>query len=333
MASPSPVLALRQAEGGAPGMGASRPEALVLSPSTEEGRRARRFPPWTAPALYLAPMVVLLALFTYWPLIHTVWLSMVKWSLVPGRPSVFVGADNFAAVVASPLFEAAAWNTALYLVASIPLKVILPIPIAVFLWSLGPRGHVYRTVLFLPTLISFVVVSVVVLWLLNPMGGHVPTLLRMVGIAMGNPLTDAHAAIWVVIGLSAWKVMGFHVLIYLAGLASIPRDNIEAMRIDGASDWQVLRDLIWPLLAPTTLFVLISTIIFTLQQTFTPIDILTEGGPQNGTTNLFYLVYQLAMRSFDVGQGAAGTVMLFAGLLVLIWAKFRLLDRRVEYDR
>jgi len=312
---------------------AEHPHASAAKPWAGEGRRTLRFPAWTTPALYLAPMVLLLALFTYWPLIQTVFFSVMKWSLIPGRPSTFVGGDNFAAVVTNPLFEAAAWNTLIYLVAAIPLKVILPIPIAIFLWSIGPRGHVYRTVLFLPTLISFVVISVVVLWLLNPLGGHVPSVLRLAGIAMGNPLTDADAAIWVVIGLSAWKVLGFHVLIYLAGLASVPRDYIEAMRIDGASDWQVVRDLLWPLLAPTTLFVLISTVIFTLQQTFTPIDILTEGGPQNGTTNLFYLVYQLAMRSFDIGQGAAGTVLLFGGLLVLIWAKFRLLDRRVEYDR
>jgi multiple sugar transport system permease protein/sn-glycerol 3-phosphate transport system permease protein len=210
---------------------------------------------------------------------------------------------------------------------------MLPIPIAVFVWSLGGRGAAYRTILFLPTLISFVVVSVVVLWLLNPMGGHVPALLAMAGVAMGNPLADAERAIWLVIGLSSWKVLGFHVLIYVAGLSAIPRDLVEAMRIDGAGDWRILRSLIWPLLGPTTLFVLISTILFTLQQCFTPIDILTQGGPSNGTTNLFYMVYQLAMRSFDIGGGAAGTVMLFALLLLLVAAKFALLDRRVAYDR
>jgi multiple sugar transport system permease protein/sn-glycerol 3-phosphate transport system permease protein len=278
-------------------------------------------------------MVLLLAAFTYWPLVHTAYLSVVRWNLAPGAGMPFVGVANYEAVVSSTLFAAAAWNTAVYLAASIPLKVVLPIPIAVFLWSLGSRGAVYRTVLFLPTLVSFVVVSVVVLWLVNPLGGHVPTLLAMAGIAMGNPLTDADRAIWLVIGLSSWKVLGFHVLIYVAGLSTIPKEHVEAMRIDGASDWQVMRDLIWPMLAPSTLFVLISTIIFTLQQVFTPIDILTEGGPSNGTTNLFYMVYQLALRSFDVGGGAAGTVILFAGLLVLVWAKFRLLDRRVEYDR
>ena len=285
------------------------------------------------PYLYLAPMLALLAVFTYWPLVHTAYLSVVRWNMAPGAAMPFVGLANFASVTSGSLFAAASYNTVIYLAASIPLKVLLPIPIAVFVWSLGGRGAAYRTILFLPTLISFVVVSVVVLWLLNPMGGHVPALLAMAGVAMGNPLADAERAIWLVIGLSSWKVLGFHVLIYVAGLSAIPRDLVEAMRIDGAGDWRILRSLIWPLLGPTTLFVLISTILFTLQQCFTPIDILTQGGPGNGTTNLFYMVYQLAMRSFDIGGGAAGTVMLFALLLLLVAAKFSLLDRRVAYER
>jgi multiple sugar transport system permease protein/sn-glycerol 3-phosphate transport system permease protein len=285
------------------------------------------------PYLYLAPMIALLAVFTYWPLIHTAYLSVVRWNMAPGAAMPFVGLANFAAVTSGSLFMAASYNTVVYLVASIPLKVLLPIPVAVFVWSLGARGAAYRTILFLPTLISFVVVSVVVLWLLNPMGGHVPALFAMAGVAMGNPLADAERAIWLVIGLSSWKVLGFHVLIYVAGLSAIPRELVEAMRIDGAGDWRILRSLIWPLLGPTTLFVLISTILFTLQQCFTPIDILTQGGPSNGTTNLFYMVYQLAMRSFDIGGGAAGTVMLFALLLLLIAVKFTLLDRRVSYER
>lgn len=285
------------------------------------------------PYLYLAPMLALLAVFTYWPLVHTAYLSVVRWNMAPGAAMPFVGLANFATVTSGSLFAAASYNTVIYLAASIPLKVMLPIPIAVFVWSLGGRGAAYRTILFLPTLISFVVVSVVVLWLLNPMGGHVPALLAMAGVAMGNPLADAERAIWLVIGLSSWKVLGFHVLIYVAGLSAIPRDLVEAMRIDGAGDWRILRSLIWPLLGPTTLFVLISTILFTLQQCFTPIDILTQGGPSNGTTNLFYMVYQLAMRSFDIGGGAAGTVMLFALLLLLVAAKFALLDRRVAYER
>lgn len=290
---------------------------------------------WTqaAPYLYLAPMVLLLGAFTYWPFFGTIYLSLIEWNLAPGTSPRFIGLRNYLDVVDSPLFRAAAVNTLVYIAASIPLKVLLPIPIAMFLWSLGPRGHVYRTILFLPTLLSFVVVSVVVLWLFNPIGGQVPTALRWLGWAVGNPLTDADAAIWVVIGVSAWKILGFNVLLYLAGLSGIDRSYVEAMRIDGAGDGAILRHLVWPLLSPTTLFVLTATVIFTMQQVFTPIDVMTQGGPLNATTNLFYVVYQYAFRAFNVGYAAAGTVMLFAALLVLTVLKLRLLDRRVHYQQ
>ena len=296
-------------------------------------RRAqtRRWP--LAPFLYLAPMILLLAVFTYWPLIHTVYLSFVQWNMNPDQPMRWVGTANYRGIFQSPLFDAAFRNTLIYIVASIPLKVLLPIPIAVFVWTLATRGQVYRALLFLPTLFSFTVVAVVFLWLLNPIGGHFVQIARLFGGQWPNVLTDPDLAIWTILLISTWKVIGFNTLLYVAGLASINRDYVEAMRLDGASDWRVVRHLLWPLLTPTTLFVLISTVIFAIQQVFTPIDIMTEGGPQNGTTNLFYMVYQYAFRTFNVGFGAAGTVIIFAFLLAITLVKMRMLDRHVHYHQ
>ena len=296
-------------------------------------RRAqtRRWP--LAPFLYLAPMILLLAVFTYWPLIHTVYLSFVQWNMNPDQPMRWVGTANYRGIFQSPLFDAAFRNTLIYIVASIPLKVLLPIPIAIFVWTLATRGQVYRALLFLPTLFSFTVVAVVFLWLLNPIGGHFVQIARLFGGQWPNVLTDPDLAIWTILLISTWKVIGFNTLLYVAGLASINRDYVEAMRLDGASDWRVVRHLLWPLLTPTTLFVLISTVIFAIQQVFTPIDIMTEGGPQNGTTNLFYMVYQYAFRTFNVGFGAAGTVIIFGFLLAITLVKMRMLDRHVHYQQ
>lgn len=299
---------------------------------TRPGRIARRFRlPAALP--YLAPMLLLVAAFVYWPLIAVVGLSVVEWNLNPDRPMALAGLGNYARLADSQLFRAAVSNTAWYLTASVPLKVLLPLPVAVAIWSLGSAGRIYRTVLFLPTLISFVVVATVLLWLLNPLGGMAPVLLAKLGLGFANPLADPVAARWTILLISTWKILGFNVLIYLAGLSRIRGDLIEAMRIDGARTGQILRDLIWPLLTPTTFFVLVATTIFSMQQVFTPIDILTEGGPLNGTTNLFYVVYQLTFRTFDVGLGAAGTVLLFALLFAITLLKFRILDRRVHYDQ
>ncbi|MHA3979391.1 carbohydrate ABC transporter permease [Halovulum sp. GXIMD14794] len=283
------------------------------------------------PWLYLGPTLVLLGIFTYWPLLHTAYLSLVEWNLNPGQTKEFVGLDNYGRVASSSLFASAMTNTLIYIGASIPLKVLLPIPIAVFLWSLGNRAHAYRAILFLPTLISFVVVGVAFLWILNPIFGYAKQSFAALGLRFPNLLADADAAIWVIIGISTWKVLGFNVLIYLAGLASINREYIEAMRMDGAGDVTIFRRLIWPLLTPTLTFVAISTVIFTIQQVFTPIDLMTEGGPSNSTTNLFYMIYQYSFVTFDVGGGAAGTMMLFVLLMAAAWLQFRVLDRRAHY--
>ena len=305
--------------------------AYPLGAALPLAQRGRQWP--LAPFLYLAPMIVLLAVFTYWPLLHTIYLSFVQWNMNPDQPMRWVGMANYRGIFNSPLFDAAFRNTLIYIIASIPLKVLLPIPIAIFVWTLGTRGQVYRALLFLPTLFSFTVVAVVFLWMLNPIGGHFVQIARLLGGQWPNVLTDPDLAIWTILLISTWKVIGFNTLLYVAGLASINRDYVEAMRLDGASDWRLVRHLLWPLLTPTTLFVLISTVIFAIQQVFTPIDIMTEGGPQNGTTNLFYMVYQYAFRTFNVGFGAAGTVIIFAFLLAITLLKMRTLDRHVQYQQ
>lgn len=286
-----------------------------------------------APYVYLAPMITLLGIFTYWPFIHTAWLSLFSWNLSPGSEMRFVGLENYSAIVSTSLFEDAVKNTGIYIAASVPLKVLLPIPIAVFLWSLGSKGQFYRVFIFLPTLISFVVIAVVFLWLMNPVGGHLVEAAKLLGLTMPNVLRDPDLAIWAILLISSWKILGFNVLLYFAGLSAIRKDYFEAMRLDGANDWTTFRHLIWPLLTPTTFFVLVSTVIHTVQQVFTPIDILTAGGPQNSTTNVFYMIYQYAFKTFNVGYGAAGTVMLFIFLLVITLIKVRALDRHVQYQQ
>jgi ABC-type sugar transport system permease subunit len=284
-----------------------------------------------APYLYLTPLILFLGLFTFWPLIHTAYLSVTAWNLNPDAPIRFVGAANFEDVIDSDLFIAAMRNTALTILVAVPLKVLLPIPFAVFIWSMGRRGEIYRTIFFLPTLISFVAVSVAWLWILSPLGGYLDLLLSGVGIRFPPLLTRASTALGAIIAISTWKVFGFHVLLYLAGLTRISHRLIDAMRIDGANDGVILRRLIWPMLGPTTLLVLVSTIIFTMQQVFTPIDILTKGGPSNATTNLFYMTYQYTFLNFSVGHGAAATVILFCFLMLVSLVNYRVLNRFVHY--
>ena len=160
---------------------AQKPDRVLIS-----RERVSRAMGSVRPYLYLAPFIIVLGVFTFWPLLQVVLLSFQTWNLNPDIPSRFVGFDNYRGVFSSSLFGAALVNTAIYLIAAIPLKVILPLPVAIFIWSLGSRGETYRVIVFLPTLISFVAASVAWVWLLSPLGGYLAVLLEAFGIRMAG---------------------------------------------------------------------------------------------------------------------------------------------------
>ncbi len=197
--------------------------AALPAPAAVHARGGMAWRRAALPWLFLAPLVLPLALFVYWPLLHTAWLSLVRWNLQPGVPTEFVGLENYAGVLASSLFADGGWNSLIYVLAAISLKVLLPLPVAVFIWSLGSAGGWYRTILFLPTLISFVIVAVVVGWMLNPIAGHVTAVLAWLGSDFGNPLASPDGAIVTVIllsGLGLWpdpnpNPIGFGLLFFV----------------------------------------------------------------------------------------------------------------------
>jgi multiple sugar transport system permease protein/sn-glycerol 3-phosphate transport system permease protein len=270
-------------------------------------------------------------MFIYWPLVEVIYLSFVR--LDAFGPDDFVGLANYAAVLDHTQFRAAAWNSFWYLLLSLPLKVLLPLPLAMFIWVMPQRlGGAYKSILFVPTLLSFVVVSIAWIALLNPMTGLIQNLIAPFGLKMPMLLANPDTALYVIVGVASWKILGFNVLLYLAGLAAIDREPIEAMRMDGAREGTIVRRLILPLLSPTILFVTISTVVFSIQQVFTPIDVMTQGGPLNSTTNLFYLVYQYMFEGFNPGYSAAGAVLIFLILGALVAVKTVIGNRHVHYN-
>jgi len=299
-----------------------RGAAAVATPDIAEGS--------ARPYVYLLPLIVLMGFFTYWPMLETFRLSFVR--LNAGGPSTFVGWENYRGLLAHAQFGDAVRNSFVYILAAVPLKVFLPLPVAVFIWTIAQRwASFYKIILFIPTLLSFVVIAVVWIWMLNPVAGFVQIALKPFGLAMPKLLADADRAIYVIIGVSAWKILGFNVLLYLAGLSTISRDLIEAMRVDGAGDGTIFRRLIVPMLSPTIFFVLISTVVFAVQQVFTPIDVMTKGGPANATTNLFYIAFQYIFESFNIGFASAAVTVLFIAIGALMLLKLVFLERHVHY--
>lgn len=286
-------------------------------------RRAGRplWPAWIAPALFLAPAFVTLGLWIYWPLAESFRLSFFEWNLLPSSDPVFVGLDNYRNLLALPELRIAAWNTVLYTLGLLPLTVLLPLVIALMTReAVGRAGPVYRAIIFVPMVIAPVVVAIVWRWLLNPDHGVVNALLREMGLGPYRFLQDADTALWSIVFITGWKLMGFSTLLFAAAMTGIDRSLIEAARIDGATEGQVARRIIVPLVTSTTLFLTVLTLLHGAQWSFVYINVLTQGGPRNATTNLYYLLWEYGFGSFAIGWSTAAGMLLFAAFgLVALW--------------
>jgi multiple sugar transport system permease protein len=283
---------------------------------------------WVAPLLFLAPAFGTLALWVYWPLIETFRLSFYEWNLLPTVDPVFVGWDNYRNLLALAEMRTAAWNTVIYTFGLLPLTVALPLLIALATReAVGRAGAVYRALIFVPMIIAPVVVAVIWRWLLNPDHGIVNKLLTAVGLPAVRFLQDPDTAIWAIIFITGWKLMGFSALLFSAAMTGIDRSLIEAARIDGASEGQISRKIIIPLVTPTLLFLSMLTVLHGAQWSFVYINVLTQGGPRQSTTNLYYLLWEYGFSSFAIGWSTAAGVLLFAAFSLFAAIGLRVMMR------
>lgn len=284
------------------------------------------------PYLFLAPIVALMLLFIYWPLVYSVYLSFFDWNFV-SPDKIYVGFDNYTRLTDNLRFERAIRQTGFYILALVPLQVFVPLGLALLLWPIrkSRMQSAYRVMLFSPTVISFSVGALLWLWIFNPLMGLLNQVLIEFGGERVNWLSNPNTAIWCVIVVSAWKSLGFNLLLYLAALEAVPADYIEAAQVDGATPWQVIRSIRWPLITPTFFFVLVTTIISINDEVFGAINVLTDGGPYDRTSNIVYYLYQQGFRFFQIGAASAVSLIIFAGTIILTWLQFRFVERHVHY--
>ncbi len=267
------------------------------------------FIPW----LFLSPAFITLGMWIYWPLTEAFRLSFNEWNLLPTSDPIFVGLDNYRNLLALSELRAAAWNTVLYTFGLLPLTVGLPLLVALLTReAVGRAGAVYRALIFVPMIVAPVVVAVVWRWLLNPDHGIINKVWVSMGGAKIRFLQDTDTAIWTIIFITGWKLVGFSTLLFAAAMTNIDRSLIEAARIDGASEGQVARRVIIPLVTPTTIFLTVLTVLHGAQWSFVYINILTQGGPRNSTTNLYYLLWEYGFSTFAIGWSTAAGMLLFA---------------------
>ncbi|NKX86935.1 sugar ABC transporter permease [Nocardia coubleae] len=273
-----------------------------------------------APYLYLAPALVLLVVWTYQPLAQAVELSTYSWNLLPTAPMKPVGTANYERLLDLPAFWGSLGRTATLILGLLPFTVLLPVLIALASRRVHGRARtVYQALVFAPFLVAPVAAAAVWRWLLHPGTGFVDQLLG----TGHNWVYDASTAQAVIIAITGWQLLGFATLVVWAGLAGISGDYSEAARVDGATPGQIRRWITLPLLSPTLLFLVLTTVLLSPTLSFPLIDSMTQGGPSQATTNIYYLLWDYAFHSFDAGLSAAAGVLLFVGFgalaAVLVW--------------
>jgi multiple sugar transport system permease protein len=285
------------------------------------------------PYLYLLPALSLTILWTYWPVVGTVQLAFYQWNLLPTTPRIWVGLENFEQLFRLPELGQAVGNTLIYIVGLVPFSVVFPIGIAIVLNEISGRTRtLYRAILFLPVLMAPVVVAIIWRWIMNPTHGILNAGLEVIGLEPINWFQNPAVAIWAIVLITGWKMLGFSVLIFSAGLTNIGRDYFEAAEIDGASRWQASWYVALPLLSPTIMFMLLLTVLLSAQWTFPIINALTQGGPRGGTTNAYFLLWEFGFRNFNIGISSAAAILFFAGFGGLALIVIRLIDRFSFYD-
>lgn len=274
--------------------------------------------------IFLAPAFIIFSVFTLAALIFAFYLTFHRWSIIePDKP--FVGLDNYEFMLNDPRFGQSIINTVYFTGASVPISMAIGLGLALLL-NQPIRGRAaFRTAYYLPVITPFIVSALLWKWLYNGDFGLFNYYL-MKGHIIDEPLlwlSDQNLAMPAVILMSVWAGVGFSMVVYLAGLQSIPAEMYESAVIDGAGGWARLRHITWPMLRPTTLFLLVIGIIGSLQ-VFTQIFVMTNGGPVNRTTTMVYYMYQWAFKYYDMGLASTLAMALFLMLLVFTYFQLRL---------
>ncbi|WP_271894312.1 carbohydrate ABC transporter permease [Candidatus Phyllobacterium onerii] len=282
------------------------------------------------PYAMVLPIVVFILAFTYWPILVSFDLSFRHWDFMSSEKP-FVGLLNYSELVRSDEFWNSATITLIFTVISVPLRLALAIAIARYLTTESKTVRALRGAFFLPAVTSSVAIAVIWSWIFSTDAGVANTLLNNLGIAKVPWLQTPSLALWVIIIVNTWKQLGYDIVIYVAGLQAIPEDLYEAAKMDGGKRWHTFRRVTFPLVMPTTYFLLIVSVIESFQ-IFTIVDVMTQGGPAISTDMMVNMLYRTGFALFDVGKGSALAVLLFVFLVVLTVLKSRILGKRVHYE-
>lgn len=280
--------------------------------------------------MLVAPAIVLMIAFIIAPLVAVVFLGFTDFELGYGSFR-FIGFENYAELLSDRTFRASVYNTTIYTAIVAPVSLLLGLGLALLVESEPLGRSFFRTAFFLPVVSLIVAMATVWEYLLHPSIGPVNAALRLMGMAGPNWFGGSDTVLYSLAIVGIWQSVGYNMVLFLAGLTAIPRDLYAAADIDGAKSGLDRFFLVtWPMLGPTTLFVVTISVINAVK-VFETVRALTQGGPNNASEVLLFTIYKEGFVYLRVGYASAMTIVFLAVLVILMFLQYRLLDREVHY--
>ena len=284
-----------------------------------------RWLPWAL----LAPQLTIIGVFFFWPASQALLQSLQQQDAF-GMSTEWVGLENFRALFADPSYLESFQTTAVFSLLVAGFGIAISLLLAVFADRVARGAMFYKTLLIWPYAVAPAVAGVLWVFMFSPGVGVVAWALREIGWNW-NHLLDAREAMALIVMAAVWKQISYNFLFFLAGLQSIPKSLIEAAAIDGAGPWRRFWSIQFPLLSPTTFFLLVINIVYAFFDTFAIVDAATQGGPGKATAILVYKVYYDGFKALDLGSSAAQSVVLMAIVIGLTVVQFRFIEKKVQY--
>jgi len=281
------------------------------------------------PWVLMAPQVVVIAVFFFWPAAQALLQSFQQQDAF-GTSTEWVGFDNFRSLFADPSYLESFKTTAVFSILVAVVGLAVSLLLAVFADRVIKGALAYKTLLIWPYAVAPAVAGVLWLFMFAPSIGVVSYALRTAGFDWNHLLNGNHAMALIVMA-AVWKQISYNFLFFLAGLQSIPKSLLEAAAIDGAKPWRRFWTIVFPLLSPTTFFLLVINMVYAFFDTFGIVDAATEGGPGKETSILVYKVYYDGFKALDLGGSAAQSVVLMFIVVGLTVMQFRFVEKRVNY--
>lgn len=282
--------------------------------------------------LLLVPTLAVFALFMFWPVIRTLQLSFYKWNMVSPEME-YVGLANYESVLTSRVMQKVMFNTLWYMLLFILIDFVLPYIVSFVLTYVVKRFRsFYKISMFVPSLISLVVGAIIMSWIFNPLSGPLATIVKELGGDFPIWSQTSGLVIVVLSLITSWKMFGYNVIVLLAAVASVPMELIETAKLEKTPNWQIFLRIIVPMSAPTGIYVLLITLVWGMQWVYTPINVLTMGGPNNGSSNIIYAVYKEAFTVFKTGTASAMAVVTMIVFGILLFLEIKFVERGVYYE-